>query len=195
MLEITGIDKAIADIKLLGEKHKLGVTQALKNLVMTVFEDIVIHTPQYSGNLVSNWRVEVGGAFQGASTYRKHPDYTPPGTKWKPIDYPYAAGLSPGVSDALEFNAESIDRIRWNSKIRIVNNAPYAAEVEAGMGPPRSDKEQTKFKDGADRKPLRSVNLFSGPNIPAHGVAMVAYATMKYGSLKYRDLAVQGKLR
>ena len=201
MLEIKGIQDTIKKLQNAAVAYQISVTEAKKNLAWTIFRDLVEHTPQWSGNLASNWYIEVGGAYSGTSHYKRASMYAeklPPG---KADPEPYSAGMDPAVSATLnralgeldldEFAAfkntrnygsltsGAVSRIRWNSTIRIVNTTPYAEDVEAGVAP-----EGTKG--------IRDVNLFHGPNVPAHGVAMVQYVQNKYGSRYYLRPAMGG---
>jgi hypothetical protein len=196
MLKVTGLDTTLKKLQNAAKAYEISVTEAKKNFVWTVFRDIVVHTPQWSGNLAANWHVEVGGSSLGTSTYTqkdKHPPH-------KGSDFvPFRAGSDPAVSMALSrgykvvnsmdtitygFGAftKQVPHVKWNSLIRIVNTTPYAEEVEIGEGP--------QGEDGA--LAIRDVNKFHGPNVPAHGIAMVEYALMKYGKYHYLRPAMGG---
>ena len=181
-LKITGIEQTILKLRNAAKRHELTVTQAYKNFVWTVFRDVVEHTPQWSGNLATNWRIEVGTAWLGHGVYSQHPSYSEDG---KGLGKAKFAGHPDAVQAAIESEADSLSRIRYNSKVRIVNYTPYAEEVENGVGP-ETENESVSM--------IRAVNLFSGPNVPAHGVAMVEYAIMKYGKYKYRNAAYTGTM-
>ena len=181
MITITGIEQTIQKLRNASKRYEeLTVTKAYQNFVRTVFNDIVAHTPQWSGNLATNWRVEVGKAHQGHGGDSQISNYKTP-AEWTGNSQPYKAGDAPATFEAEDYNDANFDRIKWNSRVSIVNYAPYAAQVEAGIGP--------------KNKAIRTENKFSGPFIPAHGVAMVAYAEMKYNNLKYRNFGYRGMLR
>lgn len=180
MIHITGIEQTIKKLRNAAERHELTVTRAYQNFIRTVFTDIVQHTPQWSGNLASNWRIEVGRYWQGRVRYDQLSTYKNDGS-YKSINEPFSAGLNPAVDDALLEAEYSIQNIKWNSRIRIVNYTPYAEDVEVGLPP-------------EDSGGFRDKNLFHGPNVPAHGIAMVAYAEMKYQKLKYRNFGYLDKV-
>jgi hypothetical protein len=124
--EITGLNALIDDV----ERQKLRVlgkiTAGVRAVSAAVLTDVVKATPQYSGNLVLNWRIVFGpwtANYQPAPTYGVH------------SPAPYSRGQDPAVSEALSNELFKLDSARWNSKIKIVNAAPYAGEVEAGIGP------------------------------------------------------------
>lgn len=178
-LKITGLEQTIKKLRNAAARHEIKVTEAYRNFVWTVFEDVVRHTPQWSGNLASNWRLEVGGAWVGHGGYRQHPHYAEEGRKLHLP--PLYAGHPAATTSALEWAAPAILRVRWNSIVRVVNYSPYAEDVEAGIGP--------------DDSAIRETNKHRGPNVPAHGIAMVEYAITKYGKYTYRNLAYAGKLQ
>lgn len=165
----TGIDAAIKKL----EKHKLlikgQVTDTKKRLVRHVLTDLILQTPQWSGNLVSQWYLEFHG-HKGA--YRQTSDYVPP-EKFRGRADPLQMGDMPAHAQLSEQLA-LVSEIRWNTKVRIVNYAPYAAEVEDNLGPHHFDATG----DG-DRRDIREVN-----RLASYGkVAMVGYVTMKYNRL------------
>ena len=152
------IDGFIAKLK----KHKLlvqgQVAETKRRLVRDIFTDLVQGSPQWSGNLASNWYIEFHG---NEGRYSKIAGYKP--KDWKRDD-PYHAGDDPAVSKTLMRELPKIANIRWNSKVQIVNYAPYASDVEAGLGP--------------DGKPIREANYKYGQ------IAMAGYVTAKYSQLR-----------
>ena len=143
-------------------KHKLlvqgQIASTKRRLVTDVFTDLVKGSPQWSGNLASNWTIEFHGR-QGS--YNQIPGYKEQG--WA-NDEPYKVGDDPAVSSTLARELAKIADIRWNSKVQLVNYAPYASEVEAGTGP--------------NGRPIREENYKYGQ------IAMAAYVVTKYSSLR-----------
>jgi hypothetical protein len=161
-----GVEAAMAKLR----KHKLlvvgKITQTKKNLVMAVWTDLIKNTPQWSGNLVENWYIEVAGKQSG---YSEKPSYFPP-YAFNAKGWMNAYGEPKKRGDDVEFmlllGKQLVDTIRWNSRVSIVNYAPYASEVDRTEGPMG--------------KPIRAVNLH-----PTYGkVAMVSYVTTKYKVLR-----------
>lgn len=150
-IQINNIQALIDDI----ERQKLRmlgqITAGVRAVAAAIFTDLVQNTPQYSGNLVLNWRIAFG---PWTANYRQSPSY---GVRTK---NPYKRGDNPAVAEALESELFKLDSARWNSKIRITNTAPYADEVEAGKGP------------GGQK--LRAVNLTND------GVVMASVISLKY---------------
>ncbi len=190
MLKVTGLDTTLKKLQNAAKAYEISVTEAKKNFVWTVFRDIVVHTPQWSGNLAANWYIEVGNSSAGTSTYSQIASYKDDAdySFYKGVS-PFAAGMNPAVDSVLQRESSKLSQmdtihfgfgsftkqvphVRWNSKIRIVNTTGYAEEVEAGIAPPDTDG-------------IRPENLYKGPNVPAHGVAMVEYAVMKYSKHTY----------
>lgn len=158
MIQMKGLDKMLAKLK----KHQLiregRVAETKRNLTRDVFKDLVAGSPQWSGNLASNWFIEfhgMVGAYEPIEGYSED--------AWSRND-PYKLGDDPAASNTLARELPKIAQIRWNTKIRIVNYAPYAKDVEAGQGP-----------DGRDIRP---------ENYRYGQIAMVGYVTTKYGALR-----------
>lgn len=152
------IDGFLAKLK----KHKLlvegRVAETKRRLVHDMFVDLVQGSPQWSGNLASNWYIEFHG---NTGKYSKIKGYKP--KAWQRDD-PYSAGDDPAVSRTLARELPKIADIRWNSKVQIVNYTPYAPYVEVGSGP--------------EGKPIREANYRYGQ------VAMAGYVTAKYSQLR-----------
>ena len=170
-LGFTGIGAAMAKLK----KHELlvlgRIASTKRALVSAVFTDLVKNSPQWSGNLASQWYVE----FHGIRGKYKPISYYVKPNQWVASDDPYQMGNDPAVASTLLRELPKIEAIRWNSTVRIVNYAPYAAEVDQGIGPPDDD--------GGNRE-IRDVNKIGG------AVAMVGFVTTKYKNLRYlRGLA------
>lgn len=172
----TGIDAAIAKL----QRNKLLVrgqlTDTKKRLVRHVLTDLIMNSPQWSGNLVAQWHLELHGS-RGA--YRQIAEYVPP-EQFRGRSDPNQMGDLP-AHVVLQEQLALISLIRWNSKIRITNYAPYASEVEDNIGPASNDATQ----DG-DHKGIRLEN-----RLASYGrVAMIGYVEMKYSNLrKLRTLA------
>ena len=157
-IKAKNIDGFIAKLK----KHQLivegQVTETKRRLVRDVFTDLVEGSPQWSGNLASNWYIEFHGNTGG---YKKIRDYKV--RDWRRED-PYHVGEDPAVTKTLNRELPKIADIRWNSKIQIVNYAPYAASVEMGVGP--------------EGRKIRGVNYKHGQ------IAMAGYVIAKYSQLR-----------
>ena len=143
--------KAYAEDQLLQEK---------KDFVAAVFTDVVQGSPQWSGNLTSNWYIQINGA---SSPYRQIAEYS--STDWYRED-PYQVGDDPAVSQTTDRELYRLNDSTLADKIKIANTAPYAAQVEAGEGP--------------DGRLIRPENYKYGQ------IAMSAYVVTKYSALKGR---------
>ena len=126
-----------------------------RKLVRKVFTDLVENSPQWSGNLASNWRIGSGG-------YAQITGYNP--QDWYK-ENPYQVGSDPAVAMTLMREVPKLDAITYKSPVRIFNPTPYAADVEAGQGP--------------NGRPIREVNKLAEYG----GVAMIGYVNQKYNLL------------
>lgn len=176
-LKVDGIQRSMAKLR----KAKVDMTNKLaethRRVVKHVFIDLVTYTPQWSGNLVSNWYITFTGV---GATYNERDNYLPP-YMWDPkqdMQEPYQMGADPMVSSTIDRELQKLPRIRYNTVVTIVNKAPYAEDVENNIGPMGE-------YDYAPRE-IREVNLH-----PNYGkVAMKAYVETKYSNLRYlRKLA------
>lgn len=185
-LNIQGVDSTIVALKNFVDTQKATLAETLRDLTRTILIDLAEHTPQYTGNLASNWQLEVGAVHQGYGTYTQLPNYVESKDwQWTP-NPPHAAGDPQAKRIVLDNAIDALSRIRYNSKITIVNKTPYAIPVAEGLGPPKA------YKVGYNQ--IRDVNKFEGqPFVPWHGVAMAEYAKAKYGSLRYRDYITKGR--
>ena len=173
MIETKGSRELITKMRSDLENAKRGITKAHRELVTKMFTDLVKHTPQWSGELVMHWGIEFHGMAAPASStafnipQKKIMGRSIPGY---PND-PYKRGDNPAVRMVLARELPKLANLRYNSKVKFVNNMPYAEEVEAGKGP-----------NGYD---IREANLWYGK------VAMVAYLDNKYSKLSTAMKAIK----
>jgi hypothetical protein len=116
------------------------VTSEYRNLLYNIFHDVVAGTPQHSGNLASNWGIEITGSpsvrYREVSGYM-HTYYSRLAIK--------KMGDDPAVSSTLDRELPKLDNLRWNTKVTFVNKTPYAQDVQDNKGP--------------NGLPIRAVNL------------------------------------
>lgn len=93
---------------------------------LAAYKTVLQVSPQYSGNYVYNWAIELTGFVPGYSSAFK---VTPWQANWENRKH---AGHPDAIQAALRASADDFERIKWNSNIRLVNNAPVAAMLEAG---------------------------------------------------------------
>jgi hypothetical protein len=150
--------KGVAGLKSKLKQHQVRVKKAiadeLSGIAKTVFTDLVKGSPQWSGNLASNWYIEIDG---NAASYRPIPTYSP--DNWHK-QTPYVMGDDPAVSNTLARELPKLTNVKFTSSISLANYAPYATSVEEGVS--------------SSGKPIRSENLLYGQ------VAMVGFAVAKY---------------
>lgn len=162
-IRIKGLDDFKRKLKMDQLRLERRVTNAIQNLVWDVFTDLAVITPQWSGNMAANWFIVLGSD--------PTPDAIPynVGEFW-PVTrgmldngfFPNQQGDEEAINASMSREYNKIKRIRWNSKIRIVNPVDYADKVEGG-------DEDT---------PIRAVN-FTGN----YGrVALETYINVKYNN-------------
>lgn len=134
---------------------KVGVNTKYRKLVWRIFADLVNNSPQWSGNLASNWRVNTG-------SYSQIPGYST--EDWYRQE-PYERGDDPAVSSTMMREFPKVEAITYLKPVRIFNATPYASDVEGGQGP--------------NGRPTREANRLAAYG----GVAMIGYVNSKYNSL------------
>lgn len=134
------------------------VSTKYRELVRRIFTDLVVNSPQWSGNLASNWTI-------GSGSYRELPGRVSATGDWYRED-PYVMGDDPAVASVLLREIPKLANYTYKMPIRLSNATPYASEVEAGTAPPGHEiREENKLAEyGA--------------------VAMIGYVDMKYKALK-----------
>lgn len=157
-LKPIGVDSFIKKLRQQEVSLKTKVAIAKRKLIKDVFTDLVSGSPQWSGNLATNWYIEFSGT---KGSYK-------PDANYKPDDYKssdrFIVGDDPAVTDTLNRELSKLPHIGWNTDVTIVNYTPYAEEVESGKGP--------------GWKAIRKENLKYGQ------IAMVGYVMTKYKSLR-----------
>lgn len=151
---LTGKQTFKAKLKKAVPAIEANINSVHREVVRRIFTDLVLHSPQWSGNLALNWYIGSGG-------YRPIAEYSSYGSV-----EPYSMGSDPAVSMVLARETRKITALSYKQPVSIFNAAPYAAEVEAGQGP--------------NGRPIREINKLEAYG----GVAMVGYADMKYNQLK-----------
>lgn len=152
-LEIRGLNK----YKEKSEKQKAllkqKATEYLRASVRAVLRDLVLKTPQWSGNTAASWKIQT----------KSHPAdwkptrlYNPDWEDQKPVRF---IGDKEAWKVALELNAAVLKSLRWNTTISIVNESDMALDL--ATDPDAEEK-------------LRPGNFIAGD------VMAVAYVSAKY---------------
>lgn len=117
---------------------KTTATQHVRSQVLRVYKFVLERTPQYSGDLVSNWRLNIG--VGSSSAYVPHPNKD---------EFDGIGGYS-AVYTQSEFKSnwmpqlkrarQEVLSVRWNSRIALVNYAPHAYDLTVGAALDGSQK-------------------------------------------------------
>ena len=135
-------DKAKAKIKVKASEH-------VRKQAMKVFEYVLKQTPQQTGTLVSNWHLVVGasnvrGFSAPLSDSAAWPDGKSPYIGWSKdssgkwiadksgYQAPFHAGMTESMVGPRSQAQAKLPVIKWNSKIAIINTAPYAGSLAEG---------------------------------------------------------------
>lgn len=168
MITVRGLSALKAKIARMQATVETRVAKTVEIKLSAMFSELVAITPQYTGNLASNWYIDVGSA----PTYRPINAYRSPEV-WEKLSDPYQLGSDPAVTTTTGRELRKLKDLRrliftqGLRTIRIVNTAPYASDVEVGVGP--------------RGRLLREVNLRDKYGLDI----MKSYIVVKYGKLKY----------
>ena len=101
--------------------------------VRTILREAATVSPQWSGNFVANWNILITDSGFSAS-YKSALKVNP---WWSIREHVKTKDIRPGHVTAIAWvmasNEEYIQKIKWNSKIRLTNAHPLVEEIAAGM--------------------------------------------------------------
>lgn len=167
--QFVGVAQAMAKLEKAKKLVHGNIAGTKRRIVKAVLTDLVSHSPQWSGNLASNWFVEHTGVPKGR--YTELPGYQPPAL-WEGGGEHFQMGHRDAIDRVLQRELPRVAAIKWNSKVVITNYAGYASDVERGIGP--TDNQGVEHA-------IRPENILARYG----AVAMVGYASMKYNNLRY----------
>lgn len=161
MLDIKGVEAFKAKLKAVMPTVEAEVNTKFRKLGRLIFTDLVNNSPQWSGNLASNWRIN-DGTYNGSY-------------KWNPWNEyegePHKRGDEDITWLPLMREMIKLQSLTYKDTIKIFNPTPYAYLVEQGISP--------------NANGIREVNKLAEYG----GVAMIGYVTAKYGKLGGKKLA------
>lgn len=166
MIKLKGLTALKSKLKLAELLVKQEVAKTVEVRIVKMFTELVSTTPQYSGNLASNWYIEVNTK----AGYNPVIGYDP--INWR-RENPHQMGSSEAIAFALSRELPKLKSLHKTlfapefRTIRLVNTAPYASDIENGVT--------------SSGRPIRSVNIHPEYYL----VAMKGYIIQKYGVLKY----------
>ena len=154
-IDTSQIDSFLRSLDLAMLEFDQQISTAFEGWTKTIFKDIAINSPQWSGDLSANWTYAIGYADE---SYSPIPNKIENDQHWSKADV-FQRGAYPAVGIALE-KLTSV-KPTWRDTVWIANNTPIAGQVEA----------QTVK--------IRPVNLVMGQ------VAMIQYAVDQIEGGKY----------
>ena len=150
-INFDGVDRFLDEITALHASFNESVSKAYRSWVRFIFNDIVELTPQWSGNLASNWRISLSSSQESEDTIANKALMWPPG----PYVKPFFRGMDPAVQIS-EARFDNFEQFGYSQQVFIYNPTEIAQQVE----------------DHSIH--LRAVNLLDGR------VAMLAHAQALY---------------
>lgn len=124
MIQLHGVNKYIHKTEAQKARIKQGAANYVRSIATNILRDLVLNTPQWSGNTAANWAIKLNYG-EDAQQIDRPVDYD-----WKDlIGNAHFKGDREALRTALNNNSASIKAIKYNSKIRIVNNGDYADDL------------------------------------------------------------------
>lgn len=118
MFSITGLDSFKKSLEAAKARQLGQINASYRKFVIDILSELVLNTPQWSGDLAASWRVKV----EGSSTRVGGSEYTPFKSKPRERPAPHFRGDEAALAYALAVNQEVIDSIRYNSRVTIYND-------------------------------------------------------------------------
>ena len=164
VLQVKGTQAFMAKLRKDKARIEGKVARVHRNLIAGIFTDLVKNSPQWSGNLASQWQITYAGM---PAVYNPIPDYYLE-SSWGSLAgaNPYKMGDNPAVSATLARELAKLPLIKYNHKVVITNPTPYASDVEAGEGP-----------NGTEIRKENHLESYGG-------VAMLGYVEHKYRDMR-----------
>lgn len=133
MLDVQGLRSMQRSLTEAKKKAEGGVTKAYQKFVGEVFEDLVMHTPQWSGNLAVNWQIRLtnDGPATAVPWFKKGHTGGFMDNTFKSVQI----GDGEAAMYAMEHAVDQISKMHWNTKVRFENPVDYAMQVNEGEGP------------------------------------------------------------
>lgn len=123
MLKVVGLNKYLQKSKKQQAQIKNGAANFVRGQTKAVLKDLVLNTPQWSGNTAAMWQIATPSV--DVSYY----DTELAKLDWKDVDPPSFIGDTQAWKVALANAKPALKSIRYNSTISIENTAPYADEL------------------------------------------------------------------
>lgn len=122
MIEVFGVNKFIRKTKKQKELLKQKPSEYVRRMTQRILTELVMLTPQWTGNTAASWRIVTSGVSASGG---RSPLYR---EDWQNVTSKFR-GDKEALQIALAENAAALASIRYNSKIKIVNVAPFADEL------------------------------------------------------------------
>lgn len=123
MIKIVGLNGYLKKSKKQQAQIKNGAANFVRKQTKTILKDLVLNTPQWSGNTAAMWQIETPSVEVNAkNTKFAREDW------WNIVPESFK-GDTEAWKVALANAQPALKSIRYNSTIKIVNTAPYADEL------------------------------------------------------------------
>lgn len=122
MIEVFGINKYIRKTQKQKEILKKKPSEYVRKMTQRILTDLVLLTPQWTGNTAASWKVVTSSVAPSTGNSRLYKE------NWQDVTSKFR-GDKEALQIALAENAAALASIRYNSKIKIINTAPFADEL------------------------------------------------------------------
>jgi len=137
---LTNLNKFVRKTRAQKDRIKQGAANYVRANVRAMLRELVLNTPQWSGDLAASWRIDLNykPADQFASKFATD--------DWEDlIGQASFKGDQDAWMEALKINQSWLDAIKYNAKVSIVNVKPIALTYATA---PESSEEIQRLRPG-----------------------------------------------
>lgn len=128
MIKLRGLNNWKAKSDAMKKRVRVSATEHVKAKVWRIYLDALRVSPQWSGNYAYNWAIDINKQPSAYSKAFKEKDWAQLARDRK-VKY---AGHPDAINAAMTAERDTIELIKWNSDVRLVNHAPVAELIESG---------------------------------------------------------------
>lgn len=124
MVKITGLNSFLQKTQRQRALIKQGAANFVRQQTKKILKDLVLNTPQWSGNTAAMWRIEtyaVKDSGQNSELFLEDWTSALPTPSWK--------GDRKALDVAMDTAGYALASIRYNSRIEFVNNSPVSDAI------------------------------------------------------------------
>jgi hypothetical protein len=128
-VDTSGVPQFNRELTLAFAEFERQITVSFQAKILSYYFELVYHTPQYSGDLASNWNVSRDSPD---TTYSEHPDKyrASAAAAYEPDFEPKYMGHPDAVNMAVSRAQDRVMTLNWRDRVFFHNPTPIAEKVE-----------------------------------------------------------------